>query len=107
VKLKVIHDECGREVLVQQILESQGHCPWDGRPFNKDYTATLVEALGTAEDAGNRLENALEEIAGIHPAFLLVRESLLGRIEGELSRLNRDEAAAALNQSRQRQRASR
>ena len=106
MKLKVIHDECGREVLVQQILESQGHCPWDGRPFNKDYTATLVKALETAEDAGKVLENALEEIAGMRPAFVLDRESLLGRIEAEIRRLNRDEGAA-LNQGRERQRAGR
>jgi len=36
VKIKVVHGACGREVLVHQILESQGHCPWDGKPFNKD-----------------------------------------------------------------------
>ena len=107
MKLKVIHHVCGREVLLQQILDSQGHCPWDGKPFNKDYTATLVEALETAENAGNVLENALEAIAGMRPSFVLDRESLLGHIEAELRRLNRDEATAALNQGPERQRAHR
>jgi hypothetical protein len=55
VKLKVIHDLCGREVLVRQILESQGHCPWDGKAFNRDYTAILAEALEQAEGAGSVL----------------------------------------------------
>src|SRR5207302_8485411 len=45
VKITVFHPECGREVLVQQILASQGHCPWDGKPFSVDYTAGLGEAL--------------------------------------------------------------
>src|SRR5688572_9891156 len=63
VKIKLVHDECGREVLVGQILDSQGHCPWDGKPFNKDYTAVLTEALEAAENAGGLLENALETIA--------------------------------------------
>ena len=52
MKIKVIHNFCGREVLVRQILETGGHCPWDGKPFNKDYTAVLAEALETAENAG-------------------------------------------------------
>jgi hypothetical protein len=107
VKLKVIHDVCGREVLLQQILDSQGHCPWDGKPFNKDYTATLVDALETAENAGNVLENAMEAIAGMHPSFVIDRESLLGHIEAELRRLNGNGAGAALNRSPQRQRAGR
>lgn len=89
MKLKVIHTECGREVLVRQILETGGHCPWDGRPFSKDYTAVLAEALGTAENAGGVLENALEKIAGMDPAMKIVRESLLGGIEEQLEQLNR------------------
>jgi hypothetical protein len=77
VKIKLIHRVCGREVLVQQVVDNQGHCPWDGRPFNKDYTANLTEALRTAEVAGGVLENALENIAGIEPDFVLDEDSLL------------------------------
>ena len=107
MKLKVVHDVCGREVLLQQILETGGHCPWDGKPFNKDYTANLAGALATAENAGNVLENALEEIAGMRPSFVIDRRSLLGQIEAQLQRLNRDGATAALNQGPERQRARR
>jgi hypothetical protein len=102
VKLKVIHDECGRQVMVQQILETGGHCPWDGKPFNKDYNANLAGALETAEGAGHILENALEEIAGMRPSFVIDRPSLLGHIEAELARVNRNEATAALNQAPER-----
>jgi hypothetical protein len=88
VKLKVFHTECGREILVRQILETGGHCPWDGLPFNKDYTAVLAQALGTAENAGGVLENALEKIAGMDPAMTIDRHSMLGGIEEQLEHLN-------------------
>jgi hypothetical protein len=88
VKLKVVHTECGREVLVRQILDTGGHCPWDGKPFNKDYTAVLAEALEAAENAGGVLENALEKIAGMGPAMTIDRESILGGIEEQLEQLN-------------------
>jgi hypothetical protein len=88
VKLKVFHTECGREVLVRQILDTGGHCPWDGKPFNKDYTAVLAEALETAENAGGVLGNALEKIVGMAPAMTIDRESMLGGIEEQLEQLN-------------------
>jgi len=97
VKIKVIHDVCGREILIQQILESQGHCPWDGLPFNKDYTANLAEALETAENAGNVFEGALEEIVGMRPTFKLDPDSALGTLRALIDRLNaRDEAPARI-----------
>jgi hypothetical protein len=90
VKIKVVHDECGREVLVRQILETGGHCPWDGKAFNKDYTAILAEALEAAENYGGVLENALEKIADMNPAMTLDRNSILGPIDGHIARLNRN-----------------
>jgi hypothetical protein len=90
VKIKVIHDECGREVLVRQILEIGGHCPWDGKAFNKDYTAILAEVLEAAENAGGVLENALEKIADMNPAMTIDRDSILGPIDGHIARLNRN-----------------
>ena len=62
MKIKVVHTECGREILVQQLLETGGHCPWDGKPLNRDYTGVLAEALETAENAGTVLGSALDEI---------------------------------------------
>ena len=88
MKIKVFHTVCGREVLVRQILETGGHCPWDGRPFSKDYTALLAEALGTAENAGGVLENALEKIAGMEPAMNIDRDSVLRGIEDQIEQLN-------------------
>ncbi|HEX2089068.1 MAG TPA: hypothetical protein VHI54_03910 [Actinomycetota bacterium] len=87
MKIKVFHKECGRDVLVQQILQTQGHCPWDGLPFNSDYTAILAEALETAENAGNVLENALEKISDMEPAMTFDRESLIAPLEAHLDRL--------------------
>ena len=87
--LKVIHDLCGREVLVRQLLESQGHCPWDGKAFNRDYTAILAEALEQAEEAGSILENALEKIAAMEPAFKLDSRSILDPLQPHLDALNR------------------
>jgi hypothetical protein len=88
VKIKMVHRFCGREVLVQQVLDNQGHCPWDGRPFNKDYTAVLAEAFETAEAAGGVLENALEKIVGMEPDVTLAEESLVGPIRDHIRRLN-------------------
>lgn len=94
MKLKVVHTECGREILVRQILETGGHCPWDGKAFNKDYTAVLAEALGTAENAGGVLENALEKVVGMDPAMTIDRESVLGGIEEQIEQLNRSRGGA-------------
>jgi hypothetical protein len=88
VKIKVVHDECGREILVQQILQSGGHCPWDGKPFNKDYTAVLAEVLEKAEGAGGVLDNALEKIAAMEPSFKIRHDSILAPLEAHLTRLN-------------------
>jgi hypothetical protein len=87
VKIKGTCRRCGREFLVEQVLENGGACPWDGRPFQADYAAVLVEALRAAVDAGNTLENALEKIADLRPALILDKESVLGRIRESIDRL--------------------
>jgi hypothetical protein len=89
VKIKVIHDLCGREVMVRQILESNGHCPWDGKAFNRDYTAVLAEALEQAEDSGSVLENALEKIAGMEPSFAIDPHTIVDPIKRNIDALNR------------------
>jgi len=88
VKIKLFHDVCGREMLVQQILQSDGHCPWDGLAFTAQYTAILTEALQTVEGAGTVLENALETIAGLEPRVQIVRESILPPLEAEIDEIN-------------------
>jgi hypothetical protein len=94
VKIKVVHDECGREILVQQLLETAGHCPWDGRPLNRDYTGVLTEALETAQNAGTVLASVLEEIVGMAKGFTLDRSSVLGPLQEQLARLGEPRAAA-------------
>jgi hypothetical protein len=94
VKIKVIHDLCGREILIRQVLESMGHCPWDGKAFNSDYTAVLAEALEQAEEAGSVLENALEKIAGMEPSFKIDERSLLASIQDHLADINGTRAPA-------------
>jgi hypothetical protein len=93
VKIKVFHTLCQREVLVRQIVETGGHCPWDGQAFEKDYTAVLVEALEAAEEAGSVLENAFEKIASIEPAMTVDRDSVLGVVDASLAQLNATGAA--------------
>ena len=55
------------------MIEGGGRSPWDGRPFTADYAITLVNALRDAEEAGAKLEEALEQIADLRPEFTLDR----------------------------------
>ena len=87
MKIRGTCRRCGRDFLVQQVLESQGHCPWCGQPFQPQYTAVLAEALQQAEAAGSSLENALEKIAGMDPALVLDEASVLGESREHLERL--------------------
>jgi hypothetical protein len=87
VKIKGTCARDGREFLVQQVIANGGHCPWDGQPFQKDYTGPLAVALQRAEQAGGALAEALEEVAGMNPAFTLDEDSVLGRIRSYLEDL--------------------
>ena len=94
MKIKLVHDVCGRDVLVPQILDNEGHCPWDGKPFTRDYTANLVEALEASEIAGTALEAALDRVAGYEPSFVIEATTVLGPIQEQLSRLGAARKAA-------------
>jgi hypothetical protein len=87
VKIKGTCRRCGREFLIEQVMENGGRCPWDGGPFQADYAATLVEALREAHEAGNQLEESLYRIADLHPALLLDKESILSSLRATLERL--------------------
>ena len=87
MKIKGLHSVCGREVLVQQIVDNGGHCPWDGKPFNAEYTALLTEALARAEIAGSALVETLEAIADMHGDLVLVEESVLAEPTAVLERI--------------------
>jgi hypothetical protein len=87
VKIKGTCRRDGREFLIEQVLENGGRCPWDGLPLQADYAATLVETLRDAQEAGNVLEEALDRIADLHPAFVLNEESVLASFRASLKRL--------------------
>ena len=89
MKIKGTCRRCGREFLVEQVIENGGRCPWDGKPFQADYAVVLVDSLRDAETAGNTLENALEKVADIEPEFVLDIDSVIGRIREHLERLER------------------
>ncbi|HSJ50356.1 MAG TPA: hypothetical protein VLA90_03595 [Actinomycetota bacterium] len=89
MKIKGTCRRCGREFLVQQVLQNGGVCPWDGQPFQPDYAAVLVQALRDAESAGSTLENALEKVADLEPEFVLHADTVLERLRGHLERLER------------------
>lgn len=89
MKIKGTCRRCGREFLVQQVLDNGGVCPWDGKPFQPDYAAVLVEALRSAENAGSTLENALEKIADLEPEFVLHADTVLDEAREHLERLER------------------
>jgi hypothetical protein len=87
VKIKGTCRRCGREFLVEQILENGGRCPWDGQPLKPDYTATLLGALRQAEESGSALEEALDRVADLRPAFVLDEASILGPLRAGIERL--------------------
>ncbi len=91
MKIRGTCQNCGRDFLVRQVLESQGHCPWCGKPFQPHYTAVLAEALAHAEAAGSSLENALEKIAGMGPSLVLDENSVLGEAQAHLAELRKGE----------------
>jgi hypothetical protein len=90
VKIKGTCGYCGREFLAEQIIESGGRCPWDGRSLQPDYAVVLVDSLRDAEAAGNTLENALEKIADLEPMMVLDPASILTTIRAHLERLERE-----------------
>lgn len=89
MKIKGTCRRCGRDFLVEQVIENGGVCPWDGKPFQPDYAIVLIEALRDAENSGNTLENALETIADLEPAFVLHADTILDGQRSNLDRLER------------------
>jgi hypothetical protein len=90
VKIKGIDKRNDREFMVEQVIDAGGSSPWDGQPFSVDYAVTLVNALREAEDAGNRLELALQTIADLHPDFSLDEASIIGPLKASLDRLGKN-----------------
>jgi hypothetical protein len=89
VKIKGTCRRCGREFYVEQVIQNGGECPWDGKSFQADYAAVLVDSLRQAENAGSTLENALQKVADLEPEFVLDAESVLEQVREDLERLER------------------
>lgn len=89
MKIKGTCRRCGREFFVEQVIQNGGECPWDGKSFQADYAAVLVDSLRQAENAGSTLENALQKVADLEPEFVLDAESVLEQVREDLERLER------------------
>jgi hypothetical protein len=74
VKIRATCRNCGREVFVQQVVDSAGHCTWCGKAFNKDYAAILIRAMQQSEEAGTVLQDGLEHLADMGNAGLDIDE---------------------------------
>jgi hypothetical protein len=90
VKIKATCNRDGREFMIEQTVAAGGRCPWDGEPFNADYAVTLVNALREAEQAGSRLELALEQVADLHPAFKIDHRSVLRDLQASIERVGQN-----------------
>jgi hypothetical protein len=90
VKIKGTCKRDRREFMVEQVVASGGECPWDGEPFQSDYAVTLVNALREAEEAGSKLEQALEQVADLRPEFTLQADTVLGSLKASIERLEQN-----------------
>jgi hypothetical protein len=90
VKIKGTDKRTQRDFLVEQVIDGGGVSPWDGQPFSPDYAVTLVNALRDAEEAGSKLEEALEQVADLRPEFTLDESSIIGPIKASLDRLRQN-----------------
>jgi hypothetical protein len=90
VKIKGTCKRDQREFMVEQVVASGGECPWDGEPFQSDYAVTLVNALREAEEAGSKLEQALEQVADLRPEFTLQADTVLGSLKASIERLEQN-----------------
>ncbi|MBW3535609.1 MAG: endonuclease Q family protein [Gemmatimonadetes bacterium] len=86
---------CGREFLPEQVVEGGGQCPWCGKVFNRDYTVLLLRALRQADEAGDALEGALNDMAALEDlAMEIDEESVLEPLREALRAMRRRRARA-------------
>jgi hypothetical protein len=90
MKIKGTCKRCGREFFFEQAIAAGGRCPWDGEPFNADYAVVLIEAMRNAEEAGTRLEQALEDVAAMRPAFTVDASSVQGKSQTAIASLGKN-----------------
>jgi hypothetical protein len=76
VKIKGTCKRCGREFYFEQAVANGGRCPWDGEPFSADY--------------GTALEQSLDDLASLRPAFTVEAASVTGVIVDRIARLSKN-----------------
>jgi hypothetical protein len=84
MKIKATCMNCGRELLLSQLLEGpvlQGECPWCGVIMAPDYTDHLLTTVGRLEAAGAEFERALGRLRGGWARLRIDRDSTLGRLD--------------------------
>ena len=84
MKIRGTCQNCGRDFLSQQVMESGGHCWNCGKPYQPHYTAVFVEAVAQAEIAGSALEAALEKLAGMEAAVVLDEDTVIAPLKAHL-----------------------
>ena len=89
MKIEAACRACEREVTGDQIVRGGGRCPWCGAALSPDYAVTFVDAIRNAEEAGTRLERALEALADLAPAVRISEGSVLGTAQRHLARIER------------------
>jgi hypothetical protein len=89
VKIEGACRACGRDVAGDQMIQGGGVCPWCGTPFSADYALTFVNAIRDAQEAGTRMERALEALADIAPEVQLDEGSILGASRRSIARIAR------------------
>jgi hypothetical protein len=90
VKIKGTCKRCGRDFFFEQAIATGGRCPWDGEPFNPDYAVVLVESMRAAEEAGGRLEQAIEDIAAMRPAFTIDAATVTEHTRRSIEKLSKN-----------------
>jgi hypothetical protein len=90
MKIKGTCKRCGRDFFFEQAIAAGGRCPWDGEPFNADYAVVLIEAMRDAERAGTRLEQTLEDIAAMRPAFTIDGSSVQAKTQAAIAELGKN-----------------
>ena len=80
---------CGRDVTGDQMVREGGVCPWCGTPFSANYAPTFVTAVREAQEAGTRLERAMESLADLTPEVRIDEGSVLGEVRRHLARIDR------------------
>jgi hypothetical protein len=75
---------CQRDLLLSQLVEGPGRCPWCGTLLASHFTLLLADTVRRAEHAGAELERAIERLGGDWARFHVRPESILEPLRAQL-----------------------